>query len=126
MGIGMIIAAIFIGILLYVQGDSGGNTQIYETGMSGLLTGGLVLSLIGGMKLHRGTDFDIQDERTKNRSLGHYLLMVSDVLLCCVRPVCICPWSSNSRYRNSPVAAYYHHAAQCVCFPILLLSQGRC
>ncbi|MDR2854988.1 MAG: hypothetical protein LBV40_02380 [Methanomicrobiales archaeon] len=65
MGIGMIGVAILVAILFYFQGDSGGYAEIYEAGVSGLITGGIVLSLIGGIKLRKGPDSDIQDERTK-------------------------------------------------------------
>jgi hypothetical protein len=65
MGSGMILIAAIIGILIYLQGDSGGYAQIYEAGMSGFLTGGIVLFLIGGIKLRGDPDANIQDERTK-------------------------------------------------------------
>jgi hypothetical protein len=65
MDIALIFGALFIGLLLYLQGDNTRYAQIYDAGMSGLLTGGLILCIVGGIRLHRAIDLDHQDERSK-------------------------------------------------------------
>ena len=61
----LIFGTLFIGLLLYLQGNNGGQIEVYEASMSELLTGGLILCIVGGIRLHRTIDFDLQDERAK-------------------------------------------------------------
>jgi len=60
--IALILGTLFTGLLLYLQGQ---HAQLYDAGMTGLLTGGLILSIVGGIRLHRAIDFDLQDGHSK-------------------------------------------------------------
>ena len=62
-GSGMVLISILAAILLFFF-EAGDNAYIYEMGMSCFI-GGFILALIGGIKLRRSPEFDIQDERTK-------------------------------------------------------------